>query len=1016
MSGYSGYEPGSNPGATEYSDQNPLPWVTDPPQDGPPPAAQSSDATAGNYNDNNDNGGLGQPGPSKGSSLSPNAWSSAPGTDDVSYNPGAGQDSANTQSWSSGGDSGPDSLTTSSNAVSLPQNTEWQFWSWEQILESVLGLPMPDRADILRGRWTGMESGSSADSGLFEIMSITTEGSVWSGKSTTYIYLSPGFTLNSQSGPSPWLVYENGPSQILSTLTPASSGLDSAGNSKLQCDPLEWVPAIQLLMNAENFYMNAVDNLSTVTEGLSKDGNKFKGQAGGAFAQLMQNFMTQVNSAESQMGLSSSLTTNKPLLYLPGILTISGAPTQLSYSGQLLQAGKALSDFLTGIYNAWAWWTHMTPYSPLGAILQALIEAQVFLLNGNTISINPKVDLTAVPVPGLGNKSLLDDSTWVAIENLAKRYWIDTLNTYLDLPGQAALTNLVNLYYQAVDRLQPLRAPKPTQIGVGDYGAGNNPNGPPFNLNVPNDLLGGLFPNGWLDGLIPNGLLDGLIPNDLLNNLIPNDLLNNLIPNDLLGGLIPNDLLSGLFPNSLFGGAGSPNGGIGGLGGDNPVYASLGQRYLNEGANASVGGHPFYASSGPPLNQDLSSGAAGPGLNAQSPLVQALDTNAGTQDALQSALTSGQVAPGSALQGTLNSALNGADQTQAALEQAAGAGTTANSALQSALADNAATQAALSQALNSGQVQAGTPLASTLKSALKSANQTQAALNQAVGAAAGPSSTQAEALRTALGDNSQAQHELSQALAQVPASSPLHSTIASALTDAGKTQADINQALKSGTGTTTSSLNQALQDNAATQKALKAALASGQVPASGPLRDDLNQALADSNKTAAALHQALAQQGILTEPNSNALASAVGVPGLAVGGAPLASAILPSAGTTAQAGPVLSSGLSAPGAVAEGSPFPMYSPMAGAGMMGGRGMGGQDQVQERERSTWLAEDEDVWGTDPEVGPRVLGRGYTDDEEPEEYDGYTKRPERPARNRPSRRTPGTGNGNWGHRGG
>jgi hypothetical protein len=84
----------------------------------------------------------------------------------------------------------------------------------------------------------------------------------------------------------------------------------------------------------------------------------------------------------------------------------------------------------------------------------------------------------------------------------------------------------------------------------------------------------------------------------------------------------------------------------------------------------------------------------------------------------------------------------------------------------------------------------------------------------------------------------------------------------------------------------------------------------------------------------------------------------------------------------------------------------MYSPMAG-GMMGGPGMGGQGQGQERERSTWLSEDEDVWGTDPDVGPHVLGREFTDDEEPEEYDGYTERPERPSRKRPTRRVPGGG---------
>ncbi|WP_320065630.1 hypothetical protein [Micromonospora sp. RTGN7] len=42
------------------------------------------------------------------------------------------------------------------------------------------------------------------------------------------------------------------------------------------------------------------------------------------------------------------------------------------------------------------------------------------------------------------------------------------------------------------------------------------------------------------------------------------------------------------------------------------------------------------------------------------------------------------------------------------------------------------------------------------------------------------------------------------------------------------------------------------------------------------------------------------------------------------------------------------------------------------GMMGGSGTGNQRE-RDRERSTWLKEDEEVWGTDPECAPAVIGR-------------------------------------------
>lgn len=995
----SGWVPGASLGDGSQGNQDPSPGSLIDPSPPPIPPTADPDNNPGDYNVNNDSGGgVGQPGP------------------DSNFNPAGGQDSANTLGFSSGGDSDPDSslATSPPSALPAPGNETYTKWTWEQILDTVLELNVPDRSTILHGRWTGIENDSAVDPGLFLIIQIEDRSS-YSNTNYTNIYLAPGFFEQStqSASQSPWLTFEQGPGQILSGLAPAAYGLDIPGNSYLQLNPSGFAPAVQALMDAENYYLNAADTFSTVTSGLAQDAQNFQGQAGGEFAQLMQNFLQQATYAQSTMGLSSSLSPSNYLIDLPGVLAIPGPATQLSYSGLLDQAGRAASDFLTRVYNAWAAWTKNMAHSPAGAILRVLVNFNVYQAapgSGPDSSLNFTVnpDMPPNAVPGLGD--LREQGTWLTIEKMAKDYWQDVLWTSLDMPALGALTELVSGYNQATDHLM-FAPPSPAQISFPYSGPNDNANSSTITIAFNSN------------GFNPYGNN----PNDPYDNYNPNDPYgNNPYGNNPYGSYNPNDLYGNYNPNDPYGaGAFSSNGG---LNGDNTFYASSGpdggasgpggsqDLLTSSGPNGSAGGlgddNTFYASSGPGSavnlggSQDLltSSGAA------QSPVQQALDSNAGTQDALQSALTSGEVQPGSALGGTLNSAASDAGQTQAALEQAAGAGGATNSALQSALADNGATQAALNQALSSGQVQPGTPLASTLQSALNSANQTQAALNQALGTAS-PSSAQATATRTALGDNSQTQHDLSQALlsGQVPANSPLHSTIQSALTDAGKAQTAINQALQSGTGTTTASLDQALKDNEATQKALNAALASGQVPASGPLRNDLNQALADSDKTATALHQALAQQGIVAEPDQSALASPVGVAGITAGGpgtggTSLVSATVP-AGVHAQAGPLSSGAFAAPattaGTAAQGSEFPMYSPMAGGGMMGGQGAG-QGQGQERERSTWLAEDEDVWGTDPEVGPRVLGRDQAGDEEPEEYDGH---PERPAGKRPIRRLPG-----------
>jgi hypothetical protein len=81
-------------------------------------------------------------------------------------------------------------------------------------------------------------------------------------------------------------------------------------------------------------------------------------------------------------------------------------------------------------------------------------------------------------------------------------------------------------------------------------------------------------------------------------------------------------------------------------------------------------------------------------------------------------------------------------------------------------------------------------------------------------------------------------------------------------------------------------------------------------------------------------------------------------------------------------GPAASGGMPAMGMGTGG--YPMVPPMGGG--MGGMGMGpggaGQNQ-QERERQTWLLEDDEIW-CDDDAPPSVLGRPAEDEEEDEEY--------------------------------
>src|ERR1700677_886015 len=83
----------------------------------------------------------------------------------TSFNPNAGGEYyyGSGPNFDTGGDLGSTALPINATAASAPGNNEYQNWNWEQILDTVLGLALPDRSEILGGRWTGIEQNSDGD-------------------------------------------------------------------------------------------------------------------------------------------------------------------------------------------------------------------------------------------------------------------------------------------------------------------------------------------------------------------------------------------------------------------------------------------------------------------------------------------------------------------------------------------------------------------------------------------------------------------------------------------------------------------------------------------------------------------------------------------------------------------------------------------------------------------------------------------------------------------------------------
>ncbi|MGC4890584.1 WXG100 family type VII secretion target [Micromonospora sp. DT227] len=122
----------------------------------------------------------------------------------------------------------------------------------------------------------------------------------------------------------------------------------------------------------------------------------------------------------------------------------------------------------------------------------------------------------------------------------------------------------------------------------------------------------------------------------------------------------------------------------------------------------------------------------------------------------------------------------------------------------------------------------------------------------------------------------------------------------------------------------------------------------------------------------------------------------MGAGSLASGGENLAA--LPGAAAYASPGADGTTGAAGAGMGGMGG-MPFMPPMGGGG-------GGNQNEKERERSTWLAEEEEVWGTDPDVTVAVIGR---EEFEPEPASRPTRTPAPPRTPQPGYE-PSRGRGN------
>ena len=682
-------------------------------------------------------------------------------------------------------------------------------WNWEQVLVAVLGLAVPDRNDLTQQQWTAINFNSSGGTDMYRIYAVT-----WGENKDVFVYLNPdllkpGYDMDTY---------------IYQPKTAIYNAVVSANDTAFQnFVPQSFTTAADAMAGVTDFYNTTNNTFQTLSNAVAGDASAFKGQAGAAFAQIMNNLYQITDSAYTQMAVTNN------------------------YAQMITDAGTAATTFLTSLWGGIVNWWSMVDHNPLGAIYQAMLDGGVI-----TGPVGGPYQLANPDSVNSSFGDLRTEQAWQAIEAAAKTLWTQSVVSALDPVAQSAISALASAFENTTSNAQPLAAPTLQAIAVGAAN-GVNPNiGGDPNLNVPGGACSNLN--------VPGGVGSNLnVPGGASSNLnVPGGAGSNLnVPGGASGPLsaLGNPGAGNL---NVPGGASAPISALGNPGAGNlnvpggasaPISAlgNPGAGNLNVPGGASA---PISALGNPGAgNLNVPGGASGP--------ISALaNPGAGNLN-----LPGGASAPGSVLAGLGNA--GGGSGTGLP----GGVSSPQLASLQTALGNNRATQAALQQALSLAP--ATGPVHNALETALANNKKAGSALQAALGGTV-PAAT---ALQNALASNGQAQTALRQALALAPAKGPLHNALQTALKDSGKTQSSLNQSLTNGSIPGTAPINRALHSDTALSSALNKALVSAQVPSHGPLHDALTSALAQSGHVKSALDQALAGATPNTPALNHALSS-----------------------------------------------------------------------------------------------------------------------------------------------
>jgi hypothetical protein len=320
----------------------------------------------------------------------------------------------------------PMSGTGTSSPEPAAAGADYSAWPWEAVLATVLGTPIPDRTAVSGQPWLTVVNQGQAAPASHLIWTASWDDQPTSGAASIQVYLSPGLYTTGGA----WDQFENAPAAAMSAVA-------AANYAGLTIDPRTFQSARLALAGVTTELGTLAQQFGQLNHEATADASGFQGSLAGVVADLFSSLRTITLSLHDQM------------------------TTPASYSTTMGTTGDSAGAFLASLNSAYTGWMQVPEYSPLGAVVQALM--QVAVPNGTGGYVIPSPQDTTYG-------DLTTPGPWAAVEQRAKTLWNAALTgnsgafAGLDPLAQRAIGALVAQYSTAISTLAPVIGPAPPPI------------------------------------------------------------------------------------------------------------------------------------------------------------------------------------------------------------------------------------------------------------------------------------------------------------------------------------------------------------------------------------------------------------------------------------------------------------------------------------------------------------------------------------------------------------------------